>query len=130
MPIRMKTAPAKRPMTRAHIQTRVWLSIGIFVLGFLITAIVSGLERLRAERGLAAIGDAVLSAAQDGRDAEAAFLRSAIMRVFIPGILAATMGLAITLVNLTVKRSILAPLARTQDELAHERDLLRIRSEE
>src|SRR5450759_2898831 len=38
----------------------------------------------------------------------------------------ATMGLAITLVNLTIRRSILAPLAKTQDELAHERDLLRI----
>src|SRR5664279_2013377 len=77
MPIRMKTASTRRPMTRAHIQTRVWLSIGIFVLGFLITAIVSGLERMRAERSLAAIADAVLPAAQDGRDAEAAFLRGA-----------------------------------------------------
>ena len=232
-------------MTRAHIQSRVWLSIGIFVLGFLITAIVSGLERMRAERGLAAIADAVLPAAQDGRDAEAAFLRGAeefsrsaltedrsgldhvalegrraleslhrigatrgisaertssarrleagltqllgevnsgyknalpvhgetvlalrerisgltarttvcktglqslsaglsgdmqqridelrrrsvIVRVLIPGIFAATMGLAITLVNLTIRRSILAPLAKTQDELALERDLLRI----
>src|ERR1035438_8840358 len=35
-------------------------------------------------------------------------------------------NLAITLVNLTVKRSILAPLARIQNELAQERDLLRI----
>jgi two-component system NtrC family sensor kinase len=232
-------------MTRAHIQTRVWLSICIFVLGFLAITIVSGVERMRAERGLAAIGDADLPAAQDGRDAEAAFLRgteefsrsvltedrsgldrvmlegrralellrrigaahgisdertasarrlaasltqllgevnsayksalpvqgetvlalrervsgltarttvfktglrslstglsgdmqqrigevrrrSAAMRVFVPCVFAATMGLAITLVNLTVKRSILAPLAKTQDELAHERDLLRI----
>src|ERR1019366_9011143 len=32
----------------------------------------------------------------------------------------------ITLVNLTIRRSILAPLAKTQDELALERDLLRI----
>ncbi len=232
-------------MTRAHIQTRVWLSIGIFVLGFLIATIVSGLERMRAEQGLAAIADAALPAAQSGRDAEAAFerlvnaysdtiviedlsgldraavegrrmveslrsigatrgipgqrtssarrltgdlteflaeahaaygssppyrtgktpelqgrlqrlvlrttilkegieslanglssdlqqrmdelrSRSAAMRVFIPCIFGVTMGLAITLVNLTVRRSILAPLARTQDELAHERDLLRI----
>ena len=232
-------------MTRAHIQTRVWLSIGICVLGFLITTIVSGVERTRAEWGLAAIADAVLPAAQQGRDAEAAFerlmnaysdpmviedrsgldraaveanravkslrsigatrgisddrtssarrlagnltyfvaeaqatygssasargettaesqgrmqrlalrttvlkadieflanglssdlqrrmdelrSRSAAMRVFIPCIFAATMGLAITLMNLAVKRSILAPLTKTQDELAHERDLLRI----
>jgi len=232
-------------MTRAHIQTRVWLSIGIFVLGFLITTIVSGLERMRAEQGLAVIADAVLPAAPSGRDAEAAFerlvkayrdtiviedlsgldraavegrriveslrsigatrgisdhrtssarrltgdltqflaeahaaygssppfsvgatpesqgrlqrlalrttilkegidslanglssdlqqrmdelrSRSAAMRMFIPCMFAATMGLAITLVNLTIRRSILAPLAKTQDELAHERDLLRI----
>jgi hypothetical protein len=62
-------------MTRAHIQTRVWLSIGIFVLGFLITTVVSGVERMRAEWGLAAIADAALPAAQHGRDAEAAFER-------------------------------------------------------
>ena len=54
-------------MTRAHIQTRVWLSIGIFVLGFLLTTVVSQVERRRAERGLAVIADAVLPAAQHGR---------------------------------------------------------------
>src|ERR1035438_8503374 len=232
-------------MTQSHIQTRVWLSIGIFVLGFLITTIVSGWERIRAERALAAIADALLPAEESGGDAEDAFQRavkaysdafvmddrsaldragsegaqaleslnrvgvmaevnsersasarrlaasvseflaeahavygsplpvqermtpefqerirrlsentallwvnlkslasglrsdlqqrmdelrrrSATMRVFIPCIFAATMGLAITLVNLTVKRSILAPLARIQNELAQERDLLRI----
>jgi PAS domain S-box-containing protein len=52
--------------------------------------------------------------------------RSAIMRAVIPGILAVTLILAATLVNLTIRRSILAPLALTQSELAHERDLLRI----
>src|SRR5664279_3192856 len=67
----------RQPMTRKHIQTRIWFSIAIFFLGFLITTIVSVLERMRAERGLAAIADAVLPAAQEGRDAEAAFLRGA-----------------------------------------------------
>jgi hypothetical protein len=62
-------------MTRARIQTRVWLSIGIFVLGFLLTIIVSQVERKRAERGLAGIAEAVLPAAQAGRDAEDAFQR-------------------------------------------------------
>ena len=52
--------------------------------------------------------------------------RSATMRAFMPGIFAATMVLAVTLVNLTIRRSILAPLAKTQNELAQERDLLRI----
>src|ERR1019366_93826 len=232
-------------MTRVHIQTRVWLNIGIFGLGFLLTTVVSQVERKRAEQGLADIADHVLPAAESGRDAEAAFQRvakaysdafliedrsgldraavegsrvleslnrigatrgiasehassarrlaetltqfladanatygsslplrapmtpesqgrirrlalrttilkagleslaaglsgdlqrqmdelrrrSATMRVVIPGILAATLVLAVTLVNLTIRRSILAPLARTQNELAQERDLLRI----
>ena len=232
-------------MTQSHIQTRVWLSIGIFVLGFLFTTTVSQVEQRRAERVLAAIADAVLPAVQHGRDAEGAFervvkaysdtfliedrsgldraasegsrvleslhrigatrgisperassarrlagtvtqflaeanaaygrslplrapmtaesqgrirrlalrttilkagleslatglsgdlqqridelrSRSATMRAFMPGIFAATLVLAVTLVNLTIRRSVLAPLARTQNELAHERDLLRI----
>jgi len=232
-------------MTRAHIQTRVWLSIGIFVLGFLLTTVVSQMEQRRAERGLAAIADAFLPAAEHGRDAGASFQRvveeystgfligdrsdldrarvegaraikalhrigatqginaertrsaerlattltefleeadpvyggslpihgetmpelrdrfrrltasttmldaglqslatglssdvqqridklrsrSATMRAFMFGIFAATMVMAVTLVNLTIRRSILAPLAKSQNALAHERDLLRI----
>jgi PAS domain S-box-containing protein len=232
-------------MTRARIQTRVWLSIGIFVLGFLLTTVVSQVERRRAERGLADIAEAVLPAAQGGHDAEDAFQRvvkaysevfvmedrsgldraaaegnralealerigatreasaehtatarrvaitlrrflgdagatygstlpasvrltpefqhrirdlaqrttalkaeleslsgglasdlqrrmselqsrSASMRVFMPSIFIATLLLAVTLVNLTIRRSVLAPLSRIQNELAHERDLLRI----
>ena len=62
-------------MTRAHIQTRIWLSIGIFVLGFLLTTIISQVERTRGERVLATVADAVLPAAQQGRDAEMAFQR-------------------------------------------------------
>ena len=62
-------------MTRSHIQTRIWLSIGIFNLGFLLTTVVSQVERRRAERDLASLADAVLPAAQHGRDAEATFQR-------------------------------------------------------
>ncbi|MCX6629988.1 MAG: hypothetical protein NTW28_20415 [Candidatus Solibacter sp.] len=232
-------------MTRSHIQASVWLSIGIFVLGFLLATVVSQVESRQAERGLAAVADAAMPAAQCGRDAEAAFQRSvkayseafvmndssglaraaleggravealerigatrqialartsaarflatalrqflaegnaaygsapsvrertapesqerirrlairttmlktglqslaaglshdlqlrmdelrnrsAAMRVFIPATFAASLLLTVTLVNLTIRRSILAPLARTQNELAHERDLLRI----
>ena len=230
-----------RFMTRAHIQ----LSIGIFVLGFVFTTVVSQMEQRRAERGLAVIAGAAQPAAQHGRDAEAAFeraaeeyrtsfptgdrsgldraslegaralkslhrigatrgifaertsraerlaatltqflveanaayrsslpvqgattlelqdqlrrlatrttifkadlqslatdlsrdleqqnkelqARSASMRAFMPGIFAATLVLAVTLVNLTIRRAILVPLAKTQNELVHERDLLRI----
>ena len=232
-------------MTRAHIQTRLWLSIGIFGVGIVLTTVVAQLERMRAEQALAAIADAVLPAAQYGRDAGAAFQRvveaytdtflmedragldraamegsraleslyrigetsgisverassarrlaatltefladanriygsspslrqemtpetqssihwlaartanlkgdfqsltaglsgdlqhrvdevrrrSASMRLFMPVVVLATMVLAVTLVNLTIRRSILAPLSRTQNELAYERDLLRI----
>jgi two-component system NtrC family sensor kinase len=232
-------------MTRAHIQTRVWLSIGIFALGFLLTTAVSLVERRRSEQGLADIADHILPAAEYGRDADATFQRvvkaysdavamkdrsaldragvegalaleslnrvgatdevfpqrmasarrlaarltefltdaeatygtsfsvgqpmaaeaqdrihrlagrtnslkaglaslsrglsadlqqqidrlrsrSAAMRVLIPCIFAATLAVAAILVNLTIRRSILAPLARAQEALAHERDLLRI----
>src|ERR1035441_8590560 len=65
----------RRSMTPAYIQTRVWLSIGIFVLGFLFTTTVSQVEQRRAERVLAAIADAGLPAVQHGRDAEGAFER-------------------------------------------------------
>ena len=225
-------------MTRARIQTRVWLSIGIFVLGFLLTTIVSLVERKSAERRLADIAEAVLPAAQAGREAEGAFRRvmtaysevfvmearsgldraaaegsraleslerigatreasaeytamarrvavtlrqfleeanatygstlpasarlspesrlrysqlaeratalkadleslasglssdlqrrmgrlqsrSATMRVFMPSIFIATLVLAVTLVNVTLRRSVLAPLASVQNELAH-----------
>src|ERR1035438_8136613 len=75
-PIRINSgATARRCMTRAHIQTRIWLSIGIFVLGFLLTTIISQVERTRGERVLATVADAVLPAAQQGRDAEMAFQR-------------------------------------------------------
>jgi PAS domain S-box-containing protein len=47
------------------------------------------------------------------------------LRAIQPAILFGTLVLALTLVNLTIRRSILAPLAETQNELAHERDLLR-----
>jgi len=232
-------------MTQFHIQTRIWLGIGIFVLGFLLTTIWSLVERGREETGLASIADALLPAARNGRDADAAFQRliegysdafligdrsglerassqglrvlklldrigearaipsertvhakrltaevrqffaeadaaygsflpgrggmtpefqermrglavragqieaelqalaadltgdllgqmatlrsrSARMRLFVPAIFAATLVLASILVHLTIRRTVLAPLAKTQSELAYERDLLRI----
>ena len=234
-----------RRMTRSRIQTRIWLSIGIFILGFLLTTVISQIERQHAERALTSLADAVLPAAQQGRDADAAFRRviagysdtfliqdrsglnraasdglqvleslnriavahdipsertararklaatvgrfladaspvytnsltnrdgmtpeyqegvgrlatqtnqlktelqsfaadlsgdlqeqmsalqhqSARMRVIIPAIFAATLALAVVLVHITIQRSVLVPLARTQSELARERDLLRI----
>ena len=62
-------------MTRAHIQIRIWLNIAIFGLGFLLTPVVSQVERKRAEQGLADIADHFLPTAESGRDAEAAFQR-------------------------------------------------------
>jgi PAS domain-containing protein len=52
--------------------------------------------------------------------------RSGRMRVFTLGLFAATLIVATIVVNLTIERSITAPLAEVQSELAHERDLLRI----
>jgi two-component system, NtrC family, sensor kinase len=48
------------------------------------------------------------------------------MRVLMPALFCATLLLATVLVHLTIKHSILRPLARTHAELEHERDLLRI----
>lgn len=53
-------------------------------------------------------------------------MQSAQLRWLSLGLLAATLAVAGILVNLTVERSILRPLARVQSELAEERDLLRI----
>ena len=64
-------------MTQAHIRTKLWLSIGIGVLGFLFTTLVSQVERRRSERELAGIADAALPAAQHADDAEEAFQRVA-----------------------------------------------------
>jgi PAS domain S-box-containing protein len=52
--------------------------------------------------------------------------RSAEMRLFVPAIFAATLVVAAILVHLTIRRSVLVPLAKTESELAYERDLLRI----
>ncbi len=232
-------------MTRFNIQIRIWLSIGIFVAGFLLTTIVSQVERRLDEQRLGSIAEATFPAAQRGRDAETGFervvraysdaflvedrsgldradtegfrvvealneiaasgeipqarifaarnlagavrnflldansvyaaalarkdaitpemqrrvrrlanrtnqlkselqrlqvelvrdlqgrmdemrTRSARMRVFLLSVFGATLALATVLVNLTIRRSILVPLAAAQAELAHERDLLRI----
>jgi two-component system NtrC family sensor kinase len=228
-----------------NIKLRIWLSIGIFVFGYLLSTVVVQLDSLSEERGLGAIHDVLVPAARSGRAADAAFerlikayadsfvvqdgsgleradaegagvleclngiarlpgiaaarastavrlasamrrflddakvtyaevpadsykvsqemqdevrrlatetgaLRSALaalshdlsrdldvsvyemrghstrMRVFTLTLFALTLTVAVVLVNMTIKRSIMNPLLRVHSELAHERDLLRI----
>src|SRR5581483_2891496 len=52
--------------------------------------------------------------------------RSTAMRLFIPAVFAVTIVLAAALVQLTIERSVLVPLAKTQRDLARERDLLQL----
>ena len=59
-----------------NIKLRIWLSIGIFVLGFSFSIALSQVERRNAERGLSMIGDVLVPAAANGHRAEAAFERA------------------------------------------------------
>ncbi|HTC34613.1 MAG TPA: PAS domain S-box protein [Bryobacteraceae bacterium] len=228
-----------------NIRLRIWLSIGIFVFGYMVSTLACELERLSSESHLRQISDALVPAAQSGHDATEAFVwlldayedtfveqdfsgpgrartyqarvlqcldaiagsrevtgvraataarlalsmrqfvneanvaygqglsgsdelpqelqdrvqrlavqtkalksdlgifdrdlsgdvnaslhevrkRSAQMRIFILMLFGTTLIVAVVLVNITIRRSIIVPLAKTQSELAHERDLLRI----
>jgi two-component system, NtrC family, sensor kinase len=232
-------------MQQARIKSRVWLSIGIFVLGYLLSTVVSLLERSRAEEGLTSIAEVALPAVTAARDAVVSFdevenayrdafvmgdrtgltraaasgvaavkalrmlasgpripshrrrqaaalvrdlesflgeageayrlaagnpltmdaglsgqirglgvatprlkaqlhllasglsadlehstqelrQRSARMRVFVGGMFVATVLISMFLVNLTIQRSVLVPLARSQQELSREREMLQI----
>jgi len=232
-------------MGKLNIRLRIWLSIGIFVFGYLVSTLACEVERLSSERHLRQISDVLVPAAENGQDATVAFerlidgygdsfvvqdpkgleragdqavrvrrsltaiggshriaavraatairlataigrfvdeasvtygkvpsgsdkvpqglqdkirrlavqtkalkndlasfnrdlsddlkasvhevqQRSARMRVFILILFGTTLIVAVVLVNITIRRSIITPLAKVQSELAHERDLLRI----
>ena len=58
-----------------NIRLRIWLSIGIFVFGYLLSTIAGQLERLSNERHLSTVLEVLDPAARRGRDATAAFER-------------------------------------------------------
>jgi hypothetical protein len=62
-------------MHRLNITAKIWLSIGVFVLGSVITTISGEWQGLRAERTLRVISEVQFPAAQRSMDAESAFQR-------------------------------------------------------
>lgn len=83
-----------------------------------------GIETKQLKNRLAGL-DRDLSADLDGR-MRGLRAGSAEMRLFTLSVCAISLGTAVILVNMTIRRSIMQPLSRVQSELAHERDLLRI----
>jgi len=62
-------------MQRLNITAKIWLSVGIFVLGYVIATALGQVAGLSNERTLGATADALFPAAQQTQEAEAAFQR-------------------------------------------------------
>jgi Methyl-accepting chemotaxis protein (MCP) signalling domain len=63
-------------MKRLNITAKIWLSVGIFVLGYVVVIALGQFQGLSMERTLENGADALFPAAQQSQEAEAAFLRS------------------------------------------------------
>jgi len=64
-----------RVMGGLNIRLRIWLSIGIFVFGYLVSTLACELERLNSENHLRQISDVLVPAAESAQDATVAFER-------------------------------------------------------
>ncbi len=62
-------------MKRIGLTGRIWLSLGVFVLGYLFSVSVAQVQGLRSERGLITTTNALFPAAQKTQQAEASFER-------------------------------------------------------
>src|SRR5687768_12688614 len=60
-------------MGRVNITTKIWLSIGIFVLGFLISTAVQQVEGVKIEEGLRLTAEGLFPAALKSHEATTAF---------------------------------------------------------
>src|ERR1700733_5510323 len=58
-----------------NIRLRIWLSIGVFVFGYLLSTAVDYLGRLGNEQDLRVVSDVLIPAAQNGHSARSAFIR-------------------------------------------------------
>src|ERR1700730_9939281 len=63
-------------MSRLNIAARIWLSIGIFILGFLISMGLQQAQGIETERTLRITSEVLFPAAQMSQDAEAGFHRT------------------------------------------------------
>jgi hypothetical protein len=58
---------------RSNITTRIWLSIGVFVLGYVLATLLGQVQGVATEAGLRRTSEALFPAAQQSQDAQAAF---------------------------------------------------------
>lgn len=63
-------------MRKASITVKIWLSIGVFVLGFVFSTVLGQIESLTTEHSLRSASEALFPAAQQGQEAETAFQRA------------------------------------------------------
>lgn len=62
-------------MRRMNITAKIWLSVGVFALGFVLSITLGQIQGLVTERELGATSSALFPAAQKSQDAQAAFER-------------------------------------------------------
>jgi methyl-accepting chemotaxis protein len=62
-------------MGRMNITAKIWLSVGVFALGFILSTTLGQVEGLLTERELGATSSGLFPAAQKSQDAQAAFER-------------------------------------------------------
>jgi hypothetical protein len=62
-------------MKRLNINAKIWLSIGVFVLGFVVATMLDYVHGLAAENTLRSTLEALFPAAQSSQDAAAGFQR-------------------------------------------------------
>jgi methyl-accepting chemotaxis protein len=62
---------------RLNITAKIWLSIGVFVFGFVIATVLGRMQGVETERTLALASDALFPAALSGQEASASFQRMA-----------------------------------------------------
>lgn len=62
-------------MNRLNITAKIWLSIGVFIVGFVFATVLGQVQGLSTEGRLRVTANALFPAAQKGQEAEAAFQR-------------------------------------------------------
>jgi methyl-accepting chemotaxis protein len=62
-------------MRRLNITAKIWLSVGVFILGYVISTALSQIQGAEARASLRATSEALFPAAQRSQEAEAAFQR-------------------------------------------------------
>lgn len=63
-------------MKKFSITAKIWLSIGVFVAGFVLSTVLGQVQNLTTEHTLRSASDALFPAAQQSQDAESAFQRA------------------------------------------------------